>query len=385
MQKKLVEVLAVAAFTVALSTSAFAASVAGSNTVNSAAIIDGSVATADIASKAVTAAKIADSAVTATQIAAGAVTGVKVATGAITTAHIVNGAVTDAKISGTISAAKIAPLDQTQVIGLTAALADKASATHDHNALYQKKYGKVAVVAESGGDYTDPVAAMNDNATWCGGATPCLLKIMPGVYNLGANSLPMISGVDIEGSGPNMTKIVGTVSYYSVYNTEIRMLSIESGTLGIDMQYSGANSLQNVKITANGTDTHGLSYLYTQGNLTVNDSVINATGTGIYGLGGWGTRGNLYVTNSKITGGFTAVQPNYFVNTFITSSELSASYAIIASVIDDSLVIKDSVLRGSLNSGNFRLINTQFIGGFAVGSLKCLNVYDADFNPVTCQ
>lgn len=30
----------------------------------------------------------------------------------------------------------------------------------------QAKYGGVAVVAKSGGDYTDPVAAMADIATW---------------------------------------------------------------------------------------------------------------------------------------------------------------------------------------------------------------------------
>jgi hypothetical protein len=78
----------------------------------------------------------------------------------------------------------------------------------------QQKYGKRAVVAQSGGDYADPVVAMADLATWCGvpsETNPCLLKIMPGVYNIGTNSLVMQSYVDLEGSGENTTKITGNV------------------------------------------------------------------------------------------------------------------------------------------------------------------------------
>ncbi len=73
---------------------------------------------------------------------------------------------------------------QPQVTGLETALAGKSDVTHNHDVLYQQKYGKVAVVAQTGGDYTDPVAAMSALATWCGtpsASNACLLKIMPGV------------------------------------------------------------------------------------------------------------------------------------------------------------------------------------------------------------
>jgi hypothetical protein len=87
----------------------------------------------------------------------------------VKTGHIQDGAVTESKIGGTIS--------QSKVTGLETALAGKSDVTHSHDVLYQQKYGKVAVVAQTGGDYTDPVIAMNDTATWCG--TLCT----PGVYD----------------------------------------------------------------------------------------------------------------------------------------------------------------------------------------------------------
>ena len=102
---------------------------------------------------------------------------------AVITDKIANGAVTDVKIGGTIS--------QSKVTGLEAALAGKSEVTHNHDALYQQKYGKVVVVAQTGGDYTDPIAAMNAIASWCGTPSetnPCMVKIMPGRYSMGEPS-----------------------------------------------------------------------------------------------------------------------------------------------------------------------------------------------------
>jgi hypothetical protein len=109
-----------------------------------------------------------------------------------------------------------------------------ARSDHQHDILYQKKYGKVAVVAKSGGDYPDPVSAMSNRGTWCGtasAANPCLLKIMPGEYDLGTANLTMQPYIDIEGSGENVTKIRSGTSAQGVVNgadnAEIRLLSIE--------------------------------------------------------------------------------------------------------------------------------------------------------------
>lgn len=64
---------------------------------------------------------------------------------------------------------------------------------------------------------------------------------MPGVYDIGTNSLVMQAYVDIEGSGENVTKITGTLSpnegtTYGVVlgasNAEIRFLTVENTGTG---------------------------------------------------------------------------------------------------------------------------------------------------------
>jgi len=71
----------------------------------------------------------------------------------------------------------------------------------DLDTAYQKKYGRVAVVEPDGrGDYTNPATAMADSLSWCGIASaiaPCLLKIMPGFYDLEENIVQMKEYIDI--------------------------------------------------------------------------------------------------------------------------------------------------------------------------------------------
>ncbi len=103
----------------------------------------------------------------------------------VKTGHIQDGAVTDAKISGPISASKI------------------------ESGVFRKKYSNVVVVAKSGGDFTDPIAAVN-SITDASASNPYLVKVMPGVYDLGTASLQMKSYVDLEGSGPDNTVITSS-------------------------------------------------------------------------------------------------------------------------------------------------------------------------------
>ena len=119
----------------------------------------------------------------------------------IKTNHIQNGAVTDVKISGPISSSKISST------GLNADTVDG-----QHASEFLKKYGKVAIVAQSGGDYIDPMVALTQITQWCGTPSqlnPCLLKIMPGVYDVGAQTVQMPEYVDLEGSGETCTTITG--------------------------------------------------------------------------------------------------------------------------------------------------------------------------------
>jgi hypothetical protein len=139
-----------------------------------------------------------------------------------------------------------------------------ARSDHNHDALYLGKYGKVAIVAQSGGDYTDPLTAMDDSGSWCGTASdtnPCLVKIMPGVYDVGGGAVQMKDYIDIEGSGENTTKIKGNISNNAsgvvrgATFAELRFLAVENtgggGNDAIAMYNNqAAPKITNVTLTA---------------------------------------------------------------------------------------------------------------------------------------
>jgi hypothetical protein len=162
----------------------------------------------------------------------------------IKTGHLQNGAVTDSKIAG-VSASKI-----------TGAI----PAAQIEAGVFMKKYSHVVVVAKSGGDFNDPAAALL--AIGDASATkPYLVKIMPGVYELGTNALVMKSYVDVEGSGQGVTVIRGQgttgggfrhVVFAAAAPSELRSLTIEGiGSAPITQgeyltlvsNYDGANYL----------------------------------------------------------------------------------------------------------------------------------------------
>lgn len=71
-----------------------------------------------------------------------------------------------------------------------------------------------AADVEMNGDYTNPAAAMTNYSTWClspSAASPCLLKILPGVSDVGTGSVVMQPYIDIEGSGEDTTVITGSI------------------------------------------------------------------------------------------------------------------------------------------------------------------------------
>ncbi|SPQ01812.1 hypothetical protein NBG4_720005 [Candidatus Sulfobium mesophilum] len=75
-------------------------------------------------------------------------------------------------------------------------------------------YSNVVTVDSSGGDYTNPAAAMTNYSKWCpspSAASPCLLKILPGVFDVGTGSVVMQPYIDIEGSGEDTTVITGSI------------------------------------------------------------------------------------------------------------------------------------------------------------------------------
>ncbi len=170
-------------------------------------------------------------------------------------------------------------------------------------------YGGVAVVSKSGGDYTDPRLAMSDIADWCGTPAddhPCLLQIMPGIYDLAENALSMADYVDIAGSGRNNTIITsthssgsgaaGSATLVGADNSELRHLSVINqgggeNSIGIYNFTNDTFSVRDVSVTVSGgtvnnygianigSDTKQISRNMNISNVTV--SVSDAFSIGI--------------------------------------------------------------------------------------------------------
>ncbi len=126
---------------------------------------------------------------------------------------------------------------------------------------FAKTIYRRTVVVSPVGTATENGAALLNALTGITGASvnnPYLLKIEPGVYDLGTSSLQMKEGVDVEGSGEKTTTI--TASGYATYtlgtvmgasNTELRFLSV-TNTGGVTNPYAIAiyyGSAVSAKIT----------------------------------------------------------------------------------------------------------------------------------------
>ena len=175
-------------------------------------------------------ANLADGTVTSSKLAASSVGIGALATGAVTGTALADGSVTDSKIAGPISTSKLN-------VGTSPGMV--ASGDHSHDTIYQKKYSNVIVVAKSGGDFTDPMSAMNSitNAT---AENTYLIKIMPGIYNIVGRDtvLEAHSYVDIEGSGKDVTVLRKSDGWTAMHvadvtKSELRNITIESVTGGM--------------------------------------------------------------------------------------------------------------------------------------------------------
>jgi hypothetical protein len=178
-------------------------------------------------------------------------------------------------------------------------------------------YAGVAIVAKSGGDYTDPVAAMADITNWCGApssTSPCLMKIMPGVYDIGGNSLVVPGYVDLEGSGENVTKITGRVDSASLTsgllmntgNTEIRFLTVENINSNIAIAIFNNTFDEPVKM--------------------INVTAIASGGVESYGIQNFSSES--FITNVTVTtsgGGYNASVHNWYGSTVMTNVKIIAS------------------------------------------------------------
>lgn len=182
----------------------------------------------------------------------------------------------------------------------TGAATTAARSDHNHDTVYQKKYGKVAIVAKSGGDYATPAAALTDSATWCGtpsAANPCQMKIMPGRYDMGTSSLSMLGYIDINGSGKSNTIISGTVDSLTAgvvngaSNVTLSNLTVQnSGGAGKQNAIAIFNNavspqIENVSASASGAVKNYALYNTGSGTVKVRNSVLDGSTNTVYNNG----------------------------------------------------------------------------------------------------
>jgi hypothetical protein len=306
---------------------------------------------------------------------------------------------------------------------------------HSHDSLYQQKYGKVAVVAQSGGDYTSPVDAINDLATWCG--TPsatnmCLVKIMPGVYSIGSANVQMMSYVDIEGSGENVTKITGGSFLGTVIGAsyaELRLLTVEAkGGLARGISNSSASpSIRNVTVRAYGSGSTigimnlGSSPIITNVTIAAYDTAMGGVTSGVLNNGSspimnyvtvnasqysgtcYGVL-NTMSSSPKIANMSITITTIFGINYGIMTQENSsatlnnvtisvvgsnscgiAGYDYTATITIDNSAIKGPV--GAIcNTGTMYIGHTKIDGPVSNGgALKCIGAFDGNYDSVTCQ
>lgn len=173
--------------------------------INSFEIEDGAVVADDLATDAVETAEIKDGEVMTADLADDAVTNAKLADDAVDTAQILDGAVTAAKLG-------FDPVALQRVIYVS------GGDTEANNGM--ALLDAIAEIGTSGPCADMPTADL-----------PCLVKLGPGVFDVGSTSIGTIAFVDFEGSGQTVTTITGD-SIPSVVqliggDMEIRNLTVE--------------------------------------------------------------------------------------------------------------------------------------------------------------
>jgi hypothetical protein len=300
--------------------------------------------------------------------------------------------------------------------------------------------GKIVIVSPKPGDtpQTNGTALLNNLAGITADANnPYLIKLGPGIYDIGINSLQMKAYVDVEGSGENTTIITGHIDsdtsgvVRGASNAEIRFLTVRNtggGTHAMAIyNLSASPKMTNVTAFASGglnnrvvSNTDSSSPVMT--NVTVSASGGTTT-IGVYNISSSSpTMTNVTVSASGATYSFGIINDsssspvmtnvtasasggtdscgvyNYsssptMMNVALSASEGTSNYGVYNSV-GGTITINNSVITGSTytirngTGATTRVGNTKLAGGSVSnsGTLTCAGVYDENytFYPSTC-
>lgn len=261
---------------------------------------------------------------------------------------------------------------------------------------------------------------------------PALLKIEPGIYDLGTSTLAMRSFVDIEGSGQGVT-VITTEANYTIFassDAELRELTVSNRTTtpqssngfdprwatiqvepgnaarltditvnsegtaqGVRVLENASAKLHNVDIEIDTTEAGAFAGLYVGGTAEVDGGsvILNQFGFavdvpgGVASLNGTTIRALEFTSNCVRTfGGTVALQD-------ATVDAGGVASAIVAAFAGGTVNVHHSVLIGRLSE--ITVANTIVIGASQVidpgvsTTAECVASYAADFSPVdaNCQ
>lgn len=231
-----------------------------------------------------------------------------------------------------------------------------------------------------------------------------LVKLEPGVYDLGTSSLSLPSNVDLEGSGDPSSTILsltaaGTVVASSNTIRLVRILAGGGDAKAVQVPNGKKVTLQLVSLRASGSGAPiGLD---DDGSGQVVQSVVSGISSGAGGFGmGIRTSGIVTISQSRIVasadgGGSQAAAINAFGSVIVTGSELTSigsagasSYGQVvqggSAQIDASQVqgttSSISASNGPIKVGASKLTGPPSVSG--TGSVACAASYNGAYAPV---
>ena len=263
-------------------------------------------------------------------------------------------------------------------------------------------YANVVIVAKSGGDFTDPIAAVN-SITDASAAKPYLVKVMPGVYDLGTSTLQMKAYVTLEGNGAentiinatsaetescNQGTVNGTINMAdnsAVKNLTVNVTGGPGNRVMVFNVWNVKASIDGVKMIAMaGIGSDGVCVGGNAGNLELSNSIVESTTTGE------GQANAVYADSGSSKA--TIVRSRLFANSIVGSWGDVVNYeqTNATAVISDSIVEGVGPVNNILNgcSGNITVTNSKILGScnLCVGlSMKIANSLIEGGNGSACR
>jgi hypothetical protein len=195
-------------------------------------------------------------------------------------------------------------------------------------------YVRTVLVSPVGTTTQNGTALLNALAgiTTASSTNPYLLKIEPGIYDLGTSSFQMKAHVDVEGSGENTTIITGHIDYIvsgvvqGASNAEIRFLSVQQ-TGGVHGGYAISNNGESPRITNVTASASGAASNSGVINFSSSPTMTNVTASASGGTNNWGVfstgGGTIMINNSVIIGSTNTIFNDTNTTTRVGNSKLN--------------------------------------------------------------